>query len=96
MSACLGPRKCSERDQRVQDFDAVTFDVYCTLIDWEPAIIAFLTDWASRHQIDLPGPPLLKAFDRARADIQQQRTSWSAWIARVHDCLPNGAGGRQI
>ena len=38
----------------LSDFDAVTFDVYGTLIDWEPAIIDFLRDWADRNAISPP------------------------------------------
>ena len=36
---------------RVSDFDAITFDVYGTLIDWEPSIIEFLRQWSRRHGI---------------------------------------------
>jgi len=58
---------------KLSDFDAVTFDVYGTLIDWEPSIAAFLNDWARHHKIDADNETLLMAFDRARADIQKER-----------------------
>jgi putative hydrolase of the HAD superfamily len=58
---------------RLSDFDAVTFDVYGTLIDWEPSIIAFLADWARRAGVRAADDDLLMAFDRARADIQKER-----------------------
>jgi putative hydrolase of the HAD superfamily len=58
---------------RLSDFDAVTFDVYGTLIDWEPSIVAFLTAWAKRNGIPADADMLLTAFDRARADIQRER-----------------------
>lgn len=58
---------------RLSDFDAVTFDVYGTLIDWEPSIVAFLTAWAKRNGIPADADTLLTAFDRARADIQRER-----------------------
>jgi 2-haloacid dehalogenase len=58
---------------KLADFDAVTFDVYGTLIDWEPSIIAFLDDWAKRHAVKARGEDLLMAFDRARAEIQKIR-----------------------
>ncbi len=58
---------------RLEDFDAVTFDVYGTLIDWEPSIIAFLSEWAHRCGIRAAGDDLLMAFDRARAEIQRER-----------------------
>ena len=58
---------------KLADFDAVTFDVYGTLIDWEPSIIAFLEDWAKRNSVKDSGDDLLMAFDRARAEIQKIR-----------------------
>jgi 2-haloacid dehalogenase len=58
---------------RLSDFDAVTFDVYGTLIDWEPAIVASLAQWAARHGVSAAGADLLTAFDHARADIQKER-----------------------
>lgn len=57
----------------LSDFDAMTFDVYGTLIDWEPSIIAFLSDWSARNGVTASGPDLLMAFDRARAEIQKER-----------------------
>jgi 2-haloalkanoic acid dehalogenase type II len=57
----------------LSDFDAVTFDVYGTLIDWEPSIVAFLRGWAQRHGVAAADAELLMAFDRARADIQRER-----------------------
>jgi 2-haloalkanoic acid dehalogenase type II len=57
----------------LSDFDAVTFDVYGTLIDWEPAIIEVLRGWATRNALSVPPPELLMAFDRARAEIQKER-----------------------
>jgi 2-haloacid dehalogenase len=58
---------------RLSDFDAVTFDVYGTLIDWEPSIIASLRSWADKHGVTASDLDLLMAFDRARAVIQQER-----------------------
>ncbi len=58
---------------KLTDFDALTFDVYGTLIDWEPPIIAFLERWAKRHGVAARGDDLLMAFDRARAEIQKIR-----------------------
>lgn len=58
---------------KLADFDALTFDVYGTLIDWEPSIIAFLERWAKRHGVAARGDDLLMAFDRARAEIQKIR-----------------------
>jgi 2-haloacid dehalogenase len=61
----------------LSEFDAVTFDVYGTLIDWEPSIIAFLREWGGRHRIPCSEHDFLMAFDRARAQIQQERPAHS-------------------
>ena len=61
---------------RLSDFDAVTFDVYGTLIDWEPSIISFLSDWAKRNGVRSSSVDLLMAFDRARAQIQEDRPAY--------------------
>ncbi len=58
---------------RLRDFDAVTFDVYGTLINWEPSIMAFLRKWADGGGIAASDHDLLMAFDRARAEIQKER-----------------------
>jgi 2-haloacid dehalogenase len=58
---------------RLSDFDAVTFDVYGTLIDWEPSIVGFLAAWGRKHGVKASGHELLRAFDQARADIQKER-----------------------
>lgn len=52
------------------DFDAVTFDVYGTLIDWEPSILAALRGWADGHGVAPSDAALIDAFDRARAHYQ--------------------------
>lgn len=57
----------------LSDFDAITFDVYGTLIDWEPSIAAFLLDWAAGHGISADAGTLVMAFDGARARIQKER-----------------------
>jgi 2-haloacid dehalogenase len=58
---------------RLKDFDAVTFDVYGTLIDWEPAIGAFLGKWAVRNSIAASEAELVKSFDKHRAQVQKDR-----------------------
>ncbi len=58
---------------QLTNFDAVTFDVYGTLIDWEPSIMAFLRRWADQHSVCAPDEDLLLVFDRTRAEIQKER-----------------------
>lgn len=55
---------------RPDDFDAITFDVYGTLIDWEPSILTRLRAWADRHGAAPGDAELIDAFDRARAHYQ--------------------------
>lgn len=54
-------------------FDALTFDVYGTLIDWEPTIIAMFKSIAEQYQVELSEEQLLLEFDRARASLQRIR-----------------------
>lgn len=58
---------------KLSDFDAITFDVYGTLIDWEPSIVTFLQAWAGRNGIKASDDDLIMSFDRARAVIQKER-----------------------
>lgn len=58
---------------KLSEFHAVTFDVYGTLIDWEPQIVAFLGKWAGENGLSESGGDLIMAFDRARAEIQKER-----------------------
>ena len=55
------------------DYDALTFDVYGTLIDWEPTIIAMFHSTADQYGIKLSDAQLLLEFDQARAALQKQR-----------------------
>lgn len=52
-------------------YDAVTFDVYGTLIDWEPTILDDLADWTAKAGASCGRADLLDMFDRARAHYQQ-------------------------
>lgn len=81
---------------KLSDFDAVTFDVYGTLIDWEPSIIAFLSQWAERNGVSAPGQDLLRAFDRARADIQKERPAYlyPEILRRCFDRISHESGVR--
>ena len=52
------------------NYDAITFDVYGTIIDWEPAILATLGRWTKANNILIDDAALLESFDRARAHYQ--------------------------
>jgi 2-haloalkanoic acid dehalogenase type II len=57
---------------RFTDFEALSFDCYGTLIDWEAGLAAVLRPWASRHGLTLDDDQLLTAYSahesRAEAD----------------------------
>ncbi len=80
------------------NYDAITFDVYGTLIDWEPAILDRLENWADRNGVSVSRNALLDAFDRARAhyqtlvpcrDYPRVLRSAFAYVADEHGIAPD-------
>ncbi len=53
-----------------EKYEAITFDVYGTLIDWEPTILATLGRWIKAKKVAIDDETLLDSFDRARAHYQ--------------------------
>ena len=53
-------------------FQALTFDVYGTLIDWETGIVDALQPWAERNGVTASRTDLLAAFARHETTRQQQ------------------------
>lgn len=53
--------------KRLADFDAVSFDCYGTLINWEAGIAAALAPWATRNGIALDTESLLERYAVAEA-----------------------------
>ena len=58
---------------RIRDHEALTFDVYGTLIDWEPSITAFFEAWAETNGVEADDVAFLDAFDDARTRFQAIR-----------------------
>jgi putative hydrolase of the HAD superfamily len=58
---------------RRSDFDAVTFDVFGTLLDWEPEIASFFRAWAARNGLAVSDREILTAYDRLRQPLQDLR-----------------------
>lgn len=58
---------------RLAAFDAMTFDVYGTLIDWEPTIISMFQSVADQYGVRLSREQFLLDFDAARAQLQRAR-----------------------
>src|SRR5215468_2881871 len=58
---------------RLTDFDALSFDCYGTLIDWEAGILATLRPWAGRHGLSVGDDALLTEFSRLEPELQTAR-----------------------
>jgi 2-haloalkanoic acid dehalogenase type II len=48
--------------QDLRDFDALSFDCYGTLIDWEAGIADVLTGWAAKRRLELGSEALLELY----------------------------------
>lgn len=58
---------------RLSEFQALTFDVYGTIINWEPEIAAFLGSWTASEGLEKSESELLSLYDRLRQPIQHER-----------------------
>ena len=60
---------------KITDFDALSFDCYGTLIDWEAGIAAVLGPWARSRGLVLDDEALLTAYSthEARAEAEHPR-----------------------
>jgi len=68
----------------LDDFDALSFDCYGTLIDWEAGIAAVLRSWADRRGLTLDDEALLTAFSahEARAETEHPTDLYPDILAR--------------
>jgi 2-haloacid dehalogenase len=66
------------------DFDALSFDCYGTLIDWEAGIAAVLRRWAASRRLALDDEALLAAFSgsEAAAEAEHPDELYPAILAR--------------
>ena len=55
---------------RFDDFEALTFDCYGTLVDWERGILAGLRPALDRHGIAAGDAELLEAYGRHEAELE--------------------------
>jgi len=78
----------------LSDFDALTFDVYGTLINWEPGILDALRPWAARHGAEASDGALLEAFARHQADTEEASPGmlYSDVLADAHRGIARGLG----
>lgn len=73
---------------------ALTFDVYGTLIDWESGIVEALTPWAERHGVAADRAALLAAFARFETRRQQENpdTRYPEVLALVFEDIARAFG----
>jgi len=55
---------------QLTDFEALSFDCYGTLIDWEAGLSAVLIPWARAQGLDLPGEQLLTRYASCEAGAE--------------------------
>lgn len=55
----------------LSDFDALSFDCYGTLIDWEAGIAAVLAPWAHSHGANMSDEELLTAYSLHEAKAEE-------------------------
>lgn len=69
---------------RLTDFEALSFDCYGTLIDWETGILAVLGPWARSRGLTLDDEALLATYagEEARAERQHPDELYPAILAR--------------
>lgn len=68
--ALLHHRRRIHRDVKLAEFDALSFDCYGTLIDWEAGIAAVLRPWATQRELGLHDDQLLEAYAAAEATAE--------------------------
>jgi 2-haloalkanoic acid dehalogenase type II len=54
------------------DFEALSFDCYGTLIDWEAGLLAVLTPWARARGLDMTGEELLTDYAGIEAAVEAE------------------------
>ena len=69
---------------KLTDFDALSFDCYGTLIDWESGLAAVLGPWARSRGLDLSDEALLTAYSghESRAEAAHPGEAYPAILAR--------------
>jgi len=79
---------------RFTDFQALSFDCYGTLINWEAGIAAVLSPWAKRRGLTLDDEQLLTAYSthEATAEAEHPTDPYPAILARSLRALGDQLG----
>jgi len=57
------------------EFQAISFDCYGTLIDWEAGIVAQLVPWADKHGVDASADELMSVFASIETDVETEQAA---------------------
>jgi 2-haloalkanoic acid dehalogenase type II len=84
----------SSTELNLADFDALSFDCYGTLIDWEAGIAAVLRRWADAHGLSMPDEELLRAYSthEARSEAEHAAELYPLILARSMRALGDELG----
>ncbi len=55
---------------RLSDFEALSFDCYGTLVDWDAGISAVLLPWAAKHGLEVSAEKLLGLYAEQEARVE--------------------------
>jgi putative hydrolase of the HAD superfamily len=58
---------------KLTDFEALSFDCYGTLIDWEAGLSALLTPWAGEQGLNLTEEQLLTEYSLSESAVEAER-----------------------
>jgi 2-haloacid dehalogenase len=74
---------------KISDFEAISFDCYGTLIDWETGLAAVLGPWARSHGLGIGDDELLAAYGthEAREESAHPRALYPDIVARSFTAL---------
>jgi 2-haloacid dehalogenase len=78
----------------LEDFAALSFDCYGTLIDWEAGIAEVLEPWARAHRLDLDAEELLVAYSvhEAREELEHPAAPYPEIMARSMQAMGRELG----
>ena len=70
---------------KITDFEALSFDCYGTLIDWEAGIGSVLREWADRRGLDMTTEELLVAYadEEAQAERNHPTDPYPSILSRA-------------
>jgi 2-haloacid dehalogenase len=80
----------------ITEFEAISFDCYGTLIDWEAGLLAVLEPWARAQQLTIDGQTLLAAYagHEEREEAEHPRMPYPEILRRSMAALGRDLGAQ--